>query len=571
MFIIKFNNMVKNKWLWGAFAVVVAVAFGASDILSAGPRRGGEGALGTLGGKPLDPALHQTVGHLIRYRNLLSGATDAPTAREQWKLAAALLRAREAGFSVSDAELAGIIREMPFLRGRDGAFSREAYENALRVFEFTPQMFQEAVRADVALNQLRHYVSRGPWAPPSVVEDRTLGRSDVFTLQAATLSNAFTAAAAEVAPEEARAFYDAHPELYRLPERRAVRYVAFPAVAYREKAALSEEELRAWYDDNESDYETADTNGVAVVRPFEEVRGEIADALAPLRQSEMAATDAGDFADLFLDGGYGAAPAPDFAAAAAARGFGVVTTALFAADAAPVTPDAASAFCADVFALELGGDASMRTTGVVGEDGAKEFFVAELLEVSDAHVPPYGEIEDRVLADAKADKAARDFQDRVTKAQEALVRGLEEGRAFAELAAENGLAAGTNFIFSSRDAFGGAAPVEQPARVAAAMMQLGAGDLCPAPIETPTGALFFQVLARAPGDASLAEGYRGQIEYGYAEQTADALWDAWLENNFLAMDPHPRTPFEGDAAAEEEEGDGASAPAPEEPAPEAAE
>ena len=36
MFIIKFNNMVKNKWIWAAFAIVVAVAFGASDMLGAG-------------------------------------------------------------------------------------------------------------------------------------------------------------------------------------------------------------------------------------------------------------------------------------------------------------------------------------------------------------------------------------------------------------------------------------------------------------------------------------------------------------------------------------------------------
>ena len=38
MFIIKFNNMVKNKWIWAAFAIIVAVAFGASDMLSANAR-----------------------------------------------------------------------------------------------------------------------------------------------------------------------------------------------------------------------------------------------------------------------------------------------------------------------------------------------------------------------------------------------------------------------------------------------------------------------------------------------------------------------------------------------------
>ena len=61
MFIIKFNNMVKNKWIWGAFAVLVAVAFAGSDILSGGygSEKGRDGSPGLLAGKPLDPVLYQ--------------------------------------------------------------------------------------------------------------------------------------------------------------------------------------------------------------------------------------------------------------------------------------------------------------------------------------------------------------------------------------------------------------------------------------------------------------------------------------------------------------------------------
>jgi hypothetical protein len=558
MFIIKFNNMVKNKWIWAAFAIIVAVAFGASDMFSAASRRDGrEGRLGSLGGKALDPALYQTVNHLIRYRNLMTGSQESPSARERWKMCAALLRAREAGLGVSDAELARIIQGMGFFQDADGRFSSEVYSRALARIDFTPSMFQEVLRADVALNQLRFCVARGPWAPPSVVEDRTLGRSDRFTLQAATLTNAFDVETTEVSDDEARAFYDAHPELYRLPERRAVQYVVFPSVAYREKAAPTEDEIKEYYEENESDFTTKGTNDVEeVLRPLDEVRDEIAGILAPARQRELAATDAGDFADLFLPSGFsGEAPAADFAAAAAERGYAVVTSRLFSADEPPVSPTIADDFVASVFALEPGDDASARVSGVIGQDDATEYFVADLLEVSDSHVPDFEGIADRVLADARADKAARAFQDEVSRVQEALLRAVEEGGSFADAAATNGLEVGTNFVFTARDAIGDSAPVASPNQVAQSMMQLGAGDLSPSPIAVPGGVLFFQVVAREPGDASLAGAYRGQIEYACESQTTDALWEDWLDRNLDAMDPKPSTPFETAAAAEDSEED----------------
>ena len=115
------------------------------------------------------------------------------------------------------------------------------------------------------------------------------------------------------------------------------------------------------------------------------------------------------------------------------------------------------------------------------------------------------------------------------------------------------MAVGTNFVFTARDAFADAAPVASPHQVAQSMMQLGAGDLSPAPIAVPGGVLFFQVVAREPGDASLAGTYRDSIVYGLESQTADALWDDWLERNLDAMDPKPSTPFEPAAGAEPED------------------
>ena len=55
MVIHHFNRLIKNKWVWGVFAVAISVFF-AFDFLFVS-RDGGSGpSVGTLGGKELDAA-----------------------------------------------------------------------------------------------------------------------------------------------------------------------------------------------------------------------------------------------------------------------------------------------------------------------------------------------------------------------------------------------------------------------------------------------------------------------------------------------------------------------------------
>ena len=61
MVILQFNKLIRNKWIWGAFAVVVCLAFCFDDFFR-GSRDGEENtetkAWGTLGGEPVDGKLY---------------------------------------------------------------------------------------------------------------------------------------------------------------------------------------------------------------------------------------------------------------------------------------------------------------------------------------------------------------------------------------------------------------------------------------------------------------------------------------------------------------------------------
>ena len=135
--------------------------------------------------------------------------------------------------------------------------------------------------------------------------------------------------------------------------------------------------------------------------------------------------------------------------------------------------------------------------------------------------------------------------------------GLGAGRTFAEIAAENGMDAGTNFVFSYLDAQAGTQVVASPRSVAQAMLQLGPGELCREGVPVPGGVLFFQVVEREPEALAVLERVRDGVRRNLSADMGDAVWRNWLSSNLDAMDPEPLTPF--DAPEDEEDASAGSA------------
>lgn len=557
MFIIKFNNMVRNKWLWGAFAVLVAVAFGASDIWSSASRSSGQSErIGLLGGKSVSPARFDTLVRLLRLERRATGDDTAVEPREVWRLCAALARADEAGLRVPDAMIAAGIRNDPAFRGSDGAFSAEQYRRVLAGVDLTPGMYEEVYRARVLLDQLRRSVGAGPWVPPSVLEDRLRGFTDSYTICTATLSNRFSAASADVSPEEIRAFYDSHLDDFSEPEKRQVAYVSFKAADFADKVGSFEAEgeddpVLDYYNEHYEDYLDKTDDGEPKMRPLEEVRDQVVAALAKERARDLAYQAAGDFADRFLDrDAKGLVPA-DFARFAEEAGATVRTTRLFRATGDyPVDFRVAPDFVA--LAFDLGGESMSELVGDPVGAGADEAFVEMLVTNVPAHVEPFEAVAARAESLARADKADRSFEEAVNTAREGFVRGLEEGRDFRDLAAELGLAAGTNVVFSALDAGRDDPPVPEARQVARLMVQRGKGDFSGDAVPVDGGAMFFYVVDRQPGDANSSAFVRMQMSRQMADEAGERVWSQWLDTNLASLDPQPVVPFDSaDGAADE--------------------
>ena len=547
MFIIKFNNMIRNKWVWGIFATVVALAFAGSNLTSCSRRGAADEGVGSLKGEPVRRMEYETIRRAIGFEIENSGEAIDNVEREVWLRLAALKTAEQLGIAVPNEELAAIVQADPSFHDQNKVFSPAVYRAVLRGADMDPVFYEEMLRRRVVLGRLEQLVSTSSaWVPPATLALKTHGYTDVFTLCTAVASNTFAAADMTVTDEDVRAFYDRNAETYRQPDQRQVVYVAFKAKDYLDKATVEEEEILDFYDANLARFVVKGTNDVETTKPLEEVRAEIEDELAAEDSKLLAYRAAAEFSDVFYTN---RSESLTFEAAAVAAGLSVVTSRVFTATSSPVVAEAAPAFVEAAFALEPGSGIGRFSEAV---NGGVESYVMGLLTNIATHIRPFEAVAQEARAAARAEAADTAFRSKLDKLAEALDTGLAAGKAFRDIAAEQGLVLSTNFTYSLMASYGDS-DVPAGRQIAASMASMSAGDVSRSPIGFPGGAVFFQVVDRKPGEKMMFDSIKNQAGGAMFTESANLVWKSWLDANLLSMKPVPRVPFDGPAAEPDDE------------------
>ena len=288
MVILQFNKLIRNKWVWGAFAILVSLAFCFDDLFTTRDRpEVKEGDAGTLAGEAVPAEAFATCVSDIRGygRQRDERSSNAEVNRRAWKLYAATKVAEKDGVYVSDERLSEAIRAM---FGREGEFNFENYRNYVGgELNLTPEDFEKVLRRQMTVSSgIRQVMlATAAWASPMELDQSVSDMTDVFTVRVANFAQDKNAAdAVKVDEAGLRKWYDDNLKKIALPERIKVRSVRFNAKdpAVLAKMSVTENELKDYYDAVAPDeYTTKDTNGVDKVKEFAEVRAEIE---AKLRQ-----------------------------------------------------------------------------------------------------------------------------------------------------------------------------------------------------------------------------------------------------------------------------------------------
>ena len=528
MVILQFNKLIRNKWIWGVFAIIVGGAFAfdflVDDLLRDDKGdRGDASSVGTLGGENVPASLFRDITEELRGfgQNRDWRRKSSEVNREAWEICAMLEAAKRNGLEATDAEVAKAIRSDRSFQ-KNGQFSFALYQGLLRENSLTPERFEQFLKRRLTMSKIAESgAGSAVWASPMEVEQAVNDMTDLFTVKVARFAeDKKDADAVKLDEEGLKKWYDEHAKSLELPERIKLRMVAFDATDTNvlSKMVVSEDALRDHYDVTVDKYTSTDTNGVETVKKFEEVRDLVDKEVRQVEAVEYFVTNLNSRV-------YGVKAAEGKSRLdeiAAEEGRTVVTTDWFAPDgtykegfmkrAHQICPGAQTL---NEVVAELDPDSEDLRYGVVRSD--RTVWLVEKVETSPAHVPTFEEAKEivrpRALDAAKAD------------AFKAKVEAIAKKGVDAVLASGN---VSTNITFAVCDLNSGAFPDQNA--IAGAAIKLRKGEISEFTSTGKGRGLLVVCEDRVPGDAAKAQIWklqvRGSAEALQRRQIPEA-WQKW--------------------------------------------
>ena len=189
-------------------------------------------------------ALERQTGRRISISEARQAGIDTIVLQRLIATAALEDEATALGLSVGDVEVARSIGEMPAFQGIDGGFDREAYRFALQNAGLSVAQFEAQLREETSRAILQGALVAGIAPPDAFVDtlyDYAREQRDL-TLVRFTQAD-LTSDLPEPAEDDLPAYYDANPDAFTLPRRKAITYAWLSPEMMTDTIDVPEEDL----------------------------------------------------------------------------------------------------------------------------------------------------------------------------------------------------------------------------------------------------------------------------------------------------------------------------------------
>lgn len=158
-----------------------------------------------------------------------------------------LQTARQVGLRIGDRQVLAHIASLPAFQ-TEGRFDRQLYEQLLRQNRLDKVTFEEQQRQQLVKQQFRGAISDTAFITDHELDEMIRLRDREVDLAYAVIPAQRFREGIEVTDEQIRAYYDQHPEAFRTPEQVKLAYLKLDVRDIESTIEVSEERLRARYE-----------------------------------------------------------------------------------------------------------------------------------------------------------------------------------------------------------------------------------------------------------------------------------------------------------------------------------
>ena len=161
--------------------------------------------------------------------------------------------ARGWNLRTGDAQARGFIGSISAFQ-RDGRFDQQAYETAVRNRGMSRAGFEQSVRQDMLLGQLRSGVRDSVFITETDLNERVRLSGETRTISYARIPAARYLDQVEVSEGDLEAFYEANPDRYRTPEKVRLSYLLLDASSLGALVEVNEGALEQYFEDHRNEF-----------------------------------------------------------------------------------------------------------------------------------------------------------------------------------------------------------------------------------------------------------------------------------------------------------------------------
>ncbi len=167
--------------------------------------------------------------------------------------------ALEQGLTASDETIVEEIRSNPAFRGNLGSFDRILFEQIIRTYGLTEEMYVAELRQDIARDQALDSIATSIKVPKSIA-DLIYGYREERRVAAVTEVpiDAFVSVS-EPTPTDLIEFHKANEPEFTAPERRAVAYIHLSPDDFAKRIVVSQDDLVAAFEDRAEEFGLPET------------------------------------------------------------------------------------------------------------------------------------------------------------------------------------------------------------------------------------------------------------------------------------------------------------------------